>query len=43
MYLCLCIHVQVAPLDDRLAQRLEKVWEVLEMPMLDKLGMVVKV
>lgn len=31
-----------APLDDVLAQRLEKVWDALEMPMLDKLGMVVK-
>ena len=31
-----------APLDDKLAQRLEKVWDALEMPMLDKLGMVVK-
>ena len=31
-----------APLDDQLAQRLEKVWDALEMPMLEKLGMVVK-
>ena len=31
-----------APLDDKLAQRLEKVWDALEMPMLEKLGMVVK-
>lgn len=30
------------PLDDRLALRLEEVWAVLEMPMLDKLAMVVK-
>mmetsp|Transcript_16304 Transcript_16304/g.25308 ORF Transcript_16304/g.25308 Transcript_16304/m.25308 type:complete len:439 (-) Transcript_16304:89-1405(-) len=31
-----------APLDDKMAHKLEEIWETLEMPMLEKLGMVVK-